>query len=61
MTWMIYRIRPTNRTVYDDLESRRFTVVNFEPPHRRSSLSTQDVAGLERQEFYSATRCDALL
>jgi hypothetical protein len=25
------RIRPTNRTVYGDLESRRFTAVSFEP------------------------------
>jgi hypothetical protein len=31
-----------NHTVYDDLESRRFTAVKFEPPNRRSSLLTRD-------------------
>jgi hypothetical protein len=30
----IDRIRPTNRTVYGDLESRRFTALIFEPLHR---------------------------
>ena len=39
---------PESDTVYGDLESRRFTAVNFEPPHRRNSLSTRDATGYQR-------------
>jgi hypothetical protein len=42
-------IRPTNRTVYGDLESRRFTAVNFEPrpiaEGRYQNAMPQDVNG----------------
>src|SRR6516164_8661917 len=37
--------RLTNHTVYGDLESQRFTAVNFKPPDRQSSLSTRDAVG----------------
>ena len=30
------------------LESRWFTAVNFEPPHRRNSLSTRDATGYQQ-------------
>jgi hypothetical protein len=46
---------PESDTVYGDLESRRFTAVNFEPPHRRNSLSRQDARGYRRKEFCSDT------
>jgi hypothetical protein len=35
-------------TVYGGLKSRRFTAVNFEPPHRRNSFSTRDATGYQR-------------
>ncbi len=47
MTWMIYRIRPTNRTVYDDLESRRRTAVNSQTAHTEGRYQ-----GVASQENY---------
>jgi hypothetical protein len=49
--------RLSNHTVY----GRRFTAFNFARLDRRNSLSTQDAAGRERQEFCSEMRPDALV
>ena len=48
--------RRSNHTVYGDPEGRRFTAFNFARLDRRNSLSTQDAAGRERQEFCSEMR-----
>jgi hypothetical protein len=44
-----------NGAVYDDIDNRRCTAVNFEPLHRWKSLSTRAAAGHQRQEFCSET------
>ena len=47
-------------TGYGNLESRRFTAVNFELSNRRNSLSARDAGGHQRLEFCSETRFNAV-
>jgi hypothetical protein len=51
----VERIRPTNRMVYGDLETRRFTAVSFEPLPSLKVVITREAAGHQRQEFCSDT------